>query len=77
MSYIHIPKANQCWIFIGRTDAEAGASIIWPPGSKNLLVGKDPDVGKIEGRGEVSNRGWDGWKVSLTQWTWASANSRR
>ena len=24
-----------------------------------------------------SNRGWDGWMASPTQWTWAWANSRR
>ena len=27
--------------------------------------------------GEGGNRGWDGWMASLTQWTWAWANSRR
>ena len=28
-------KGNQPWIFIGRTDAEAKAPIIWPPDEKN------------------------------------------
>ena len=40
------PKGNQSWIFIGRTDAEAKASILWPPDAKNWLIGKDPDAGK-------------------------------
>ena len=40
------PKGNQSWIFIGRTDAEAEAPILWPPDVKNWLVGKDPDAGK-------------------------------
>ena len=40
------PKGNQSWIFIGRTDAEAETSILWPPDAKNLLVGKDSDAGK-------------------------------
>ena len=40
------PKGNQSWIFIGRTDAEAEASILWPPDAKNWLIGKDPDAGK-------------------------------
>ena len=40
------PKGNQSWIFIGRTDAEAEASILWPPDTKNWLIGKDPDAGK-------------------------------
>ena len=41
------PKGNQSWIFIGRTDAEAEAPIIWPPDAKSRLIGKDPDAGKI------------------------------
>ena len=40
------PKGNQSWIFIGRTDAEAEASILWPPDGKNWLIGKDPDARK-------------------------------
>ena len=44
------PKGNQSWIFIGRTDAEAEALILWPPDAKNWLIGKDPVAGKIESR---------------------------
>ena len=43
------PKGNQSWIFIGRTEAEAEAPILWPPDAKNQafwLTGKDPDAGK-------------------------------
>ena len=40
------PKGNQSWIFIGRTDAEAEAPILWPPDTKSWLIGKDPDSGK-------------------------------
>ena len=40
------PKGNQSWIFIGRTDAEAEALILWPPDAKNRLIGKDPDAGQ-------------------------------
>ena len=29
------PKGNQLSIFIGKTDAEAEASILWPPDAKN------------------------------------------
>ena len=29
------PKGNQSLIFIGRTDAEAEAPILWPPDAKN------------------------------------------
>ena len=40
------PKGNQSWIFIGMTDTEAEAPILWPPDVKNWLSGKDPDAGK-------------------------------
>ena len=39
-------KGNQPWIFIGGTDAEAKAPILWPPDVKSWLVEKDPDSGK-------------------------------
>ena len=29
------PKGNQPWIFLGRTDAEAEAPMLWPPDVKN------------------------------------------
>ena len=40
------PKGNQSFIFIGRTDAEAEASILWPADANNWLIRKDPDAGK-------------------------------
>ena len=57
------PKGNQSWIFIGRTDAEAETSILWPPDVKNWLIGKDPDAGKDwrqEERGKTEDEmvGW-------------------
>ena len=33
-------------MFIGRTEAEAEAPILWPPDMKSRLIGKDPDAGK-------------------------------
>ena len=70
------PKANQSWIFIGRTEAEAETLILWPPDAKNWLTGKDPDAGRLKVGGEGSNEGWDGWMASPTQWTWVWASSR-
>ena len=35
------PKGNQPWIFIGRTDAEAEAPVLWPPDAKSQLIGKE------------------------------------
>ena len=40
------PKGKSIQIFIGRTDAEVEAPILWPPDVKSLLIGKDPDAGK-------------------------------
>ena len=41
------PKGNQPKVFIGRTDAEVEAPILWPPAVKCWLIGKDPDAGKV------------------------------
>ena len=40
------PKGNQPWLFIGRTNAEAEAPVLWPPDVKSWLTGKDPDSEK-------------------------------
>ena len=60
------PKGNQSWIFIGRTDAEGEAAILWPPDVKNWLLGKDPDAGKNwrqeeKGMTEDEMVGWHHW----------------
>ena len=46
-----IPKrrlyiSNKPWIFIGRTDPEAEAPILWPLDAKSWLIRKDPDARK-------------------------------
>ena len=58
-------KWNQPWVFIGRTDAEAETTILWPPDAKKQLIGKDPDDGRLSS-GEQGDKGWDGWMASLT-----------
>ena len=40
------PTGNQSWIFVGRTDAETEAAILWAPDVKNWLIWKDSDAGK-------------------------------
>ena len=60
------PKGNQPWIFIGRTDAEAEAPILWPPDAKSWLIWKDPDTGKDWGQEEKGTTehemvGWHHW----------------
>ena len=66
------PKGNESWIFTGRTNAEAEAPILWPPDSKNWLIGKDPDAGK---NWRQEEKGWDGWIASLTSWSWVWTSS--
>ena len=60
------PKGNQPWIFIGRTDAEAEAPLLWPPDAKSRLIGKDPDAWKDwrqeeKGLTEAEIVGWHHW----------------
>ena len=60
-----------CWrrllrIFIGRTDVEAETSKLWPPDVKSLLIGKEPDAGKVwrqEEKGTIEDEivGWHHW----------------
>ena len=40
------PKGDQSLIFIGMTDAETEAPILWSADAKNWLIGKDPDAEK-------------------------------
>ena len=55
-------KGNQSWMFIGRTDVEAEAPILWPTDAKNWLIWKDPDAGKDEGRRRGRQRmRWQHW----------------
>ena len=49
------PKADQSWVFAGRTDVEAETPTFWPPDVKSWLIGKDPDAGKDWGHEE---KGW-------------------
>ena len=46
------PKVNQPCRYPERTDAKAETPILWPPGVKSWLFGKDPDTGKDWGQEE-------------------------
>ena len=53
---------------MGRTDAEAGAPILWPPDMKSRLIRKDPDAGKdrrLEEKGQQRMRCLDGITDSM------------
>ena len=59
------PKENHPWIFVGRTDVEAEASILWPLDAKSQLIAEDPDVEKDwrqeEELAEDEMVGWHHW----------------
>ena len=60
------PKGNQSWVFIGRTDDEPEAPVLWLPDVKNWLTRKDPDAEKDwrqeqKGMTEDEMVGWHHW----------------
>ena len=60
------PKEDQPWVFIERTDVEAETPILWPPGAKSWLIGKDSDAGRDwgqekKGMTEDEMGGWCHW----------------
>ena len=56
---------DKFWVFIGRTDVEAGTPTVWPPDAKSWLIGKDPDArkdwGQEKGTTEDKIVGWHHW----------------
>ena len=71
------PEGNQCWVFIGRTDAEAETPILWPPDEKDWFTEKDPNAGKDWRREEKGMTEDEMVVASPTQWTciWVSSGS--
>ena len=76
------PKADQSWVFIGRTDVVAETLILWPPDVKSWLIGKDPDAGKDLGQEEKGTTEDEmvGWHHRLNEhgfgWTPAVGNGQ-
>ena len=61
-------KGNQSWIFIGRTNAEAEAPILWPTDVNKLLIRKDSiNWEKLKVGGEEDDGRWEGWMASPTR----------
>ena len=51
-------KRDRSWVFIGRTDAEAEAPILWPPDAKSEHIAKDSNAEKaLEGKRRRGGRG--------------------
>ena len=72
------PKGDQSWVFIGRTDAEAGTPVLWPPHAKSWFVGKDPDAGRDWGQKEkgTTEDKMAGWHHRLDgPWFWVDSGS--
>ena len=72
---VHL-KADQSWVFIGRTDAEAETPIkvTW---CEELTHLKRPGCWeRLRAGREGDDRGWHGWIISLTQWTRVWVDSR-
>ena len=72
------PKGNQPWVFLGRTDGEAEAAILWLPDAESQLFGKDSDAGKDWGQKEKGlkedeSAEWHHWLNEHEFW----ANSER
>ena len=66
------PEGNQPWVYIGRTNIEAEAPILWPPNAKSQLLEKTLMLGKIEGkrrRGQQRVR-WLGSITNQLAWIW-------
>ena len=59
-------KENQSWIFIGRTDTEAGTPILWPPDAKNWLLGRLWCWERLKAEEKGMTEDEMGWMASLT-----------
>ena len=76
------PKGNEPWIFIGRTDAEAEAAILWQPNAKSRLIEKGPDAVKSWGQEQKQATedemvGWSYWlNEHEFEWTLAVVKDR-
>ena len=68
-------KADQSWVFFGRTDAKAETPVLWPPHVKSWLIGKDSDSGRDwrqeeKGTTEGGMAGWHHWLDGReSEWT--------
>ena len=68
-------EGDQPWVFFGGNDAKAETPVLWPPDSKNWLIGKDSDAGRDWGQEEKETTedemaGWHHWLDGReSEWT--------
>ena len=62
-------EGNHPWIFVGMTNAEAEAPILWPPDAKRRFMGKD----HLQALNSVSQQ-WDSQTTSVIM-TWGVSNA--
>ena len=72
---MHVSFQTTAYVSFGLTCKGGIAGSPWPPDARSWLIGKDPNAGKD--RGQDEKRAAEDEMVSLTQWTWAWANSGR
>ena len=77
------PKGNQPWIFIGRTDDEAEAPILWPHDGKNRItdarknlrqkrrVAEDEMIRQHHLSMDMNLSGF--WEIVKDRWAWCAA----
>ena len=71
------PKADQSWMFIGRTDVEAETPILWPLDAKSWLIWKYSGAGKDWGQEEkgMIEGEMAGWHHRLNGHVWVNSGS--
>ena len=68
-------EGDQPWDFFGRTDAKAETPVLWPPHAESTHWKRLWCWEGLGAGGGGDDRGWDGWRASLTRWTWVWVNS--
>ena len=63
---------NQPWIFIGKTDAEAEAPILWSPDANNWPIRKYPELRKTDGEGNDNPLQYSGLENPMDGGAWGA-----
>ena len=69
-------EGDQSWVFIGRTDFEANSDTLAISCKELTHLKRRWCRERLRAGGKGDDRGWDGWMISPTHWTWVWLNSR-